>query len=871
MQRKGYFWKKIVAIGISLLSVMEHSLTFAYSETGIEKAYKDYEYIEPSYASLDISELSELKESYGYVDVPYEIFRIDKDKGDTIPIEQKVQLPSFYDAREHQQVTSVKRQNPWGNCWSFATLSALESSLLSSGYSEDIDLSEYHLNYYSYKSVTDPLKGTQGDSVAYNGTFEKFLNAGGNVLVAYHALTNWMGAANETIIEYPSQNPKELEDTIESAYLNDIVHVQQMYQINKADTEAVKKEIMEHGAVTAAFFYNAKYFNSSTGAYYNNIATNSNHGVVIVGWDDNYSKDNFKTAPLEDGAWLVKNSWGTDFGKSGYIWLSYEDTSLQDAMCVLIGEDADNYDNNYQYDGSYMNSQLKIPKEVIASNIFQVQGEDTREELKAVAFELGNTNVNYEIQIYTNIKEEGNPFSGTPRLQEPVTGSTVYQGYYTVNLPEPVLLNPQETFAVVIRFTKEDNISLTIERSTIWNNTQFVASAKENQSLISRDNGESWTDIGAKYAGNIRIKAFTNNTNLSPYVPVEGITLETEADNLELNVGETKTLKAYVLPQNADNQTILWNSLDSTVAEIDENGTLTAKKKGKTTIVCQTQEGGYQAELEVIVQDVIALQPVKSDLTVGESLQFQILVNGILQSFEENKNYDWEVSKEDVLQVSSDGVITGIGAGSCIVSCYTKEDRQEDRQQASAEVVIYTNFKDIRTSDWQYPFVINVYKKGLMVGKSPQFFGVNNPLRRSEFITMLYALSGKPQVNYQSYFSDVREEDWFALPVIWAYEGGITAGYGGGNFGSMDEITREQLVLMLYRYAEKMNYSLDYQEGNLEKFPDKQEVSNYAVKAMDWAVEKGMISGRGNKIVPQGIAARGECAAILTRFLEEVY
>lgn len=824
----------------------------------------------------------------GYVEVPYVIHSIEENDSDEkeIEIHGDTEIPAYYDAREHGRVTAVKRQNPWGNCWSFAAISALESSLISDGYSQDIDLSEYHLCYYNYKAITDPLNGTEGDGFTYTGTFEEFLDAGGNILVSYHALTNWVGAVEETVTGYPTEEGTELEASVEGAYLNDKVHLQQMYQISTEDTDAVKREIMEHGGLTASFYYKSTYYNSSTGGYYNNVNTSSNHAVAVVGWDDNFSKENFKTQPSADGAWLVKNSWGTSFGQEGYQWISYEDTSLGDVMCLLLAEDADNYDNNYQYDGSYMNTSLKIENTVMASNIFRIQEGEAREELRAVAFELGNTNVDYSIQIYGNLRDENNPLSGKALLEEPVTGSTTYQGYYTVELPETVYLNPGENFAVVITYEKDGSVYVTLEKSTVWNNIEFVASAKEKQSYLSTNGGTTWMDVGKKYAGNIRIKAFTDNTEVDPIQLVEEVTVT--PDSLECMVGENKQLQVTVAPEDAEDKTVIWSSSDETVATVDQEGNVTAHGGGTANIICTSTDGGASASVEVIVHDIVTLEPAETELTVGERAQLKLLVNGVEEKISLGEGAEWTVTivdsnqvldtimtmvsemdatvmSSDVVTISEDGILTGTAMGSCTISFTNKADVKEN---ATATVGIRTPFKDIRTTDWQYPFVVNMYEQRYMVGITEDLFGTDTLLSRSQFVTILYAFSGKPECEYRDNFSDVAEDDWFALPVTWAVEKGITAGYAGGNFGSDDSITREQLVLMLYRYAESLGYDMSATEGNLEQYPDALEVSDYAVEAMNWAVANGMISGRGELLVPSGETSRGECATIITRFVE---
>ncbi len=812
-----------------------------------------------------------VEELCGYVDVPYTIHSIEESAQD-IQVLGDVEIPAAYDAREEGKVTSVKRQNPWGNCWSFAAMSALESSLISDGYSQDMDLSEYHLNYYCYKAVTDPLNGTAGDGFTYSGTFEEFLDAGGNILVAYHALTNWVGAVEEEVTGYPNTEAAELEDTVESAYLNDVVHLQQMYQLKKSDQAAIKKEIMEHGSLTASFYYTASYYNSSTGGYYNSVNTNSNHAVAVVGWDDNFSKTNFKTQPSADGAWLVKNSWGSSFGQDGYLWISYEDTSLGDAMCLLLAESADNYDNNYQYDGSYMSMQLKGKEALTLANVYQVQEGETQEALQAVSFELGNTIVDYSIQIYGSLRDKSNPLSGIPLLEEPVEGTTLYQGYYTVELPEQVLLNPGETFAVVIDYAKAGDIYFLMERSTVWNNIEYVASAEENQSFFSMDGGITWTDAGKKYNGNIRIKAFTDNTDLSPRQLVEEVTVTPE--QLELAVGESGLLQAAVAPEDAENTEVIWSSLDETVASVDQNGLVTAHKGGSTNIICASADGGASTSIQVIVRNVVELKPSEAELTVGESMTLALLVNGVEIPIALGEDFAFVNAEiaSDIVTLASDGTITGNAQGSCTITFINKEEPEET---ASAVITIRTPFEDIRTTDWQYPFVVNAYEQGIMIGKAPELFGTNDMLTRSQFVTVLYNYAGKPELtSYEDCFEDVDAQEWYAEPIAWAVQQEITAGYGN-TFGVSDIITREQFVKMLYAYAISAGMVEEAPEGDLSSYVDGSRVSSWAKEAMLWATQNDLLAGKptseGELIVdPQGGTTRAECAAIMTKFHENL-
>lgn len=449
---------------------------------------------------------------HGNIDIPGEVVEsIYEDEIDMLAAEAA--LPAKYDARSKKVVTPVKNQNPYGTCWSFSTMAALEGSWASLQ-GKTLDLSEYHLVNYTFHSVQDPLGGTAGDSMTFSGDVYEMQNAGGNVSVSYHVLANWVGAVNESVTGYPGT--AQLPATAKSAYLNDVVHLQQAYKISKSDRATIKAAIMNYGTVTTSYYHSNSYYNSSKASYYNNYNTSSNHAVSIVGWDDNYSKNNFVQKPSSNGAWLVKNSWGTNWGAGGYFWMSYEDTSMQSALYVLIGESADNYDNNYQYDGACMPYYFSYnyysgTQQTTAANVFTVKG-STYEELKAVSFDIDSPNVNYSIQIYTDLTNASDPTSGKAQLSKPVTGKTSFQGYYTVKLPTTVMLAPNKKYSVVITFSKEGSIRIGSEGDYYWSNgLNFQASAKANQSFVKNGTG-SWMDFGSRYGGNLRIKAFTDET-----------------------------------------------------------------------------------------------------------------------------------------------------------------------------------------------------------------------------------------------------------------------------------------------------------------------------------------------------------------------
>ncbi len=486
-------------------------------------------------------------------------------------------LESVYDPRDKGLVTSVRLQSS-NTCWAFSSIAAGEQSLVYKGAAKAsaLDLSEAHLAYFFYHPVTDPLGNTEGDG-NYNVSSSDYLAAGSNTIFSTFALANWVGAADEKVMPYEELDASK-EYAQELAY-QDTAHLQNAYWINFKDVDAahiIKQMIKKYGGAAINFYWNSRYYSSDNCAYYFplNSSQANNHSVTIVGWDDTYSRDNFNGAdrPAEDGAWIVKNSYGSMWGEEGYFYLSYEDsavnkqnTSTNRARAYVFDfEPADNYDYNYQHDGSAgaynaTNSKSTLTKVESGSsiaNVFTVQdsGSGHREILKAVSFALFDTAVNYRIQIYKNLTDSADPASGIAQLHTPLTGSTSYAGYYTLPLNQEIILQEGETFSVVITVEKESGeaVNFFIDKSYQNGNwVSFVNEVEKGESFRLLETG--WEDM-ADHGAAARIKAFTDNETKTDEIPGKDDTpqstetqpeetedTETEDTEREENSGEPET------------------------------------------------------------------------------------------------------------------------------------------------------------------------------------------------------------------------------------------------------------------------------------------------------------------------------------------
>ena len=179
-------------------------------------------------------------------------------------------------------------------------------------------------------------------------------------------------------------------------------------------------------------------------------------------------------------------------------------------------------------------------------------------------------------------------------------------------------------------------------------------------------------------------------------------------------------------------------------------------------------------------------------------------------------------------------------------------------------------FTDVETGSWYYDGVKYAVEKGLFAGTSATTFAPNMELTRSMLVTVLYRLAGSPEVSQSENFSDVQADSWYEDAVTWAAANGVVAGYGGGVFGPDDDITREQLAVILYRYAQLTEQDVDT-ETDLTAYADAGEVSDFAREAMAWAVENGLINGTSKTTLsPKGTATRAQVAVILMRYLEQL-
>lgn len=491
-------------------------------------------------AELQVKEeVQKMQPINGYIDLEHRAGRIDvENPASKLPLHSNENIPEQYSSVEMNYVTSVKNQDNWGVCWAFAACAAMESYVLAHGYVDnpaEVDFSEYALAYLTYNDYDAQNPDPTGDyTYAEDEHMDELFEFGGNDEYAFKALSNWSGIYDE--LDDDTYYEDSLETGVVEKYIENPNNIRfiltgQKY-INMQDMDLVKQAVMEHGAVSIGYNADTKYCSSDMIYNYNYETPESNHGVVIVGWDDTIDKNLFTMTetipatgdseaavvthtPDNNGAWLVKNSWGTWDGYDGYIWISYEDLSVLSSNAVVYEvAPKETYDNIYQHDGATVfASYCQAGK---FASVFDITGEKNQ-LLEAVSFALCSTDANYTVSIYKttdeNILEDG-------ELLTTQTGSTTYEGYYTVVLEEPVLLQEGDTIAVVVGFDDneyviigDNNADLIEGYSTVYSSSELgqnyiwpSAYLQDYYFDMAGDNGYDTSRIN-----NLCLKAFTSD------------------------------------------------------------------------------------------------------------------------------------------------------------------------------------------------------------------------------------------------------------------------------------------------------------------------------------------------------------------------
>jgi hypothetical protein len=186
------------------------------------------------------------------------------------------------------------------------------------------------------------------------------------------------------------------------------------------------------------------------------------------------------------------------------------------------------------------------------------------------------------------------------------------------------------------------------------------------------------------------------------------------------------------------------------------------------------------------------------------------------------------------------------------------------------EYTVKYGFEDVEEDDWYFGSVMFVAEKYLINGVSDSGFAPGVPMSRAMFVTVIGRLTGADSdQSEETGFPDVLNDGWSAGYIAWASKNGIVTGYPDGTFGQYEEINREQIAVLLYKYALFKGYNTALAYSDISAYTDFGSVSGYAETAVRWAVEQGLLIGSGGRLDPQGIASRAQAATLLERFVSK--
>ena len=481
---------------------------------------------------------------YIFYDNDYELFYND---GTII-----TEFPESYDLRNVSNVsfvTNVKNQGNGGNCWSFSAMAALESAILkATNGAVSLDLSE------------ENMKNLMACFSPFGTTYET--NTGGNDRLSNAYLAAGLGPVLESLDNY-------IANDYLSAIFNPLTHIQNILWIDRndyLDNDGIKFALLNYGAVSVSCNFSSSFANGPN--YYYTGTDGRNHAVTTVGWNDTYSASNFRTAPPGDGAWIVKNSWGTGSGDKGYYYVSYYDTRFaighQECFCFVLNNSV-KYRKTYQYDIVGMSDWLyneSASNGIWYKNVFN----STDDEVLAAFSTYFNEKTNYIAYVYVNDE--------LVNIQE----GSAYNGYCTIKLSKYISLKKGDKFEIVLNVHSDDISIIPISESSSSKRDY----ALEGVSFFSFD-GESWEDLynysGEYYENGNRthwynltkvacLKAFTISK------AVVNLTVQTPIDFRAIILDEFGDLVNYGLFNitNGDREYLIDASTNLTIA-FNEKGT----------------------------------------------------------------------------------------------------------------------------------------------------------------------------------------------------------------------------------------------------------------------------------------------------------
>ena len=369
--------------------------------------------------------------NFGLTPQPFDFTYLGKFGGSACGSRALRNFPSRFDLRTERALMPVRNQGKYGTCWAHAALASMESCIMRKE-GETFDFSENNLANLS------------GFDMGYGD--------GGNPFMASAYLLRWDGPVLER--DDPYGRPGASRAYPPAFHLQSVRMVPQM--ASASDTSGFKNAVTSFGAVFVGYIHDRgtpAYYNTKTAAYYmegNPSKDSGGHAVAIVGWDDDFPASNFNIAPPGNGAWIVRNSWGPEWGDGGYFYVSYHDRTfgrMTPGFVFCGAERIGNYDDVMQYDRLGLVTGIGAGERAAAANVFTAPRDLI---VEAVGIYLLVPGSSYRISVHVGC-EDGRPESGM--IGGETSGLSEWPGYETITLSSPVRVAAGEKFSVVADLT----------------------------------------------------------------------------------------------------------------------------------------------------------------------------------------------------------------------------------------------------------------------------------------------------------------------------------------------------------------------------------------------------------------------------------
>lgn len=584
---------------------------------------------------------------------------------------------------DYGKVSKAHDQEKTNMCWTFATTSTIESSLLIEQ-NKEVDLSEKHIDYSTIYTLDDGTKNPFG-------YYSKTKDVGGNYYLSGAYLSAGRGPILETKLPWSTSTSSKSNTLNQKSdyYVNEIDYISSK-SCDANTILAIKKNLTEYGAMGAQIYAETPtYVSNDKLSYYYNGNNTINHALTIVGWDDDYSASNFKTTPKGNGAWLTKDTYPTIFTgnstiPSGYHYVSYYDTNICTNLMSAYKVETTSFDNKYTNNihGFSGNIATTDASSIIFKNIYTKQN-NASEKLSKVNIFTGYPGDKYEI-YYSDVDD----YSKAVKIGE---GTATKEGYTSINISKNISIT-SEKFYIYLKYTtayKEVDTGKTYyvfpveafaSSSTAEDKWYYVANKPSGVSYYSIDS-TSWIDTTTNNSLQFYpvISAFTKNET-------ENIEIKNTTKNpIDLNIQNGGyvyiTLNLTNVNPNTLNIKITKNNTDVT-----NKFTITKDTTGiKITLTDKVTAGTYEVTIsssnastkttftiedkkDVLVTNINIVG--KNEISVAGTLNLSVEITPTNAT---NKNIYWSVNNGRVATINQSGILTGIKEGEVVVTASAKD------------------------------------------------------------------------------------------------------------------------------------------------------------------------------------------------------